>query len=123
MTDLEPKTTAAPPQELQEHRRMSKYDKAKTTEKGFFEQEFIKSYLEDKWKDELFNRDNFIFVYELHSKETNPEKMSECQAVLREFQNAIINQVDTYKALYIDFKKYPFKGSQLADGEVSGWDD
>lgn len=118
----EPKTQPQEPHEFTEFQKMGKYEKIKEGEK-FYGQPFIMNYRDDKWKVELYNRDTFLWLYELYSKETNGEKSSAYIERLKIFQNAIINQVNPYLALLIDFKKYPFKDSQVSDGEVSGWDD
>ena len=97
-----------PPNDLLEFRRLNKYEKEKISLK-LFEQGHIKTYMDDKWKAELHNRDSFLWLWEVYKTETDQARRHALENKLDQFKKVIQRQENTFQALLLDFKKYPFE--------------
>jgi len=113
----QPRNIDNPPHELVAFRTSSRAEK-KSQEEKFFQQDFIRDYLDKKWNDESYNRDTFTRLYELLQQ--NPELKSQIGTKLVQFRVAIERQQNPYQVLRINFKEYPFEGK--AEEEVD-WND
>ena len=121
-----PKPVPAPPQDLVEYRLLSKFEQFKVSEK-FNQQEHIKNYLEDKWKVELYNRDCFIWLWEVYAGkwkvELDDKKKEILEIKMSQFKKAIMKQDRTYIALKLNFDKFPFKDSSVINPAEVAWND
>lgn len=104
-----PKTTPSASLEMISYRNLTETGKIEKQKKGFFEQEFIENYLNQKWKVELYNRDSFYQLYELLAK--NPDKAHEITQKLNQFKQAILKTVTPYSVLTINFSKFEYANS------------
>lgn len=109
-----------------EFRLLTKYEQLKISDK-FHQQEHIKTYLEDKWKVELHNRDCFILLWEVYSGkcnvETDDQQRHALETKMTQFKRVIVAQDKPYPALVLDFEKYQFKVPGEIKTQNVAWDE
>lgn len=104
LVDSTPKLVPPPPPELVEYRGLSDFDKRK--EPKFWDQEFLQKYLEVKYEIEGYNRDQFLWLWDLFQIEKDEVRKAVIRRKLIEFKTAIQNTDHPLKSLRIDFSKY-----------------
>lgn len=108
--NVTPKETADPPEELAKFRTMSRKERESGGER-FYSQEHIKNYLDEKWDNERHNKDCFFWLWEGYTSVKDPGKRKVIVAKLLQFRNIMLKNQHPYRALQIDFKKYPFRSN------------
>lgn len=90
-------------------KHLTKEDRWKTSD-SFYKRDVIKLYLEKKWRAELDNESNFTFLVDMrgHLDPADQRRLEILDAHLTELAEKITGYWRPYKALQIDFKKYPF---------------
>lgn len=114
LTSLQPKELPIEPLEykqFQEWKKSDSYKKASWEERnkregGFYSQEFIKEYMEEKWRANLINRDSIMWLL----KYRNEYKPSEVEShvieqKLIQFVKFLGDQKNVFSTLRIDLKK------------------
>ena len=88
----------------------------------FYSQEFIKTYLEEKWMAERQNRDCFLRLYELLGTAEDPQERVAIIQKLSQFKRAI-ESYKPFPALYLDLSKYRFpdKNEAVVNELNNGW--
>lgn len=114
----QPKTMKAAPELLMNYRRASKDEQYKLKDKGFFIQETIKEYLDEKWIVEVYNRDSFHRLYDLLQE--NADLSYQISLKLNQFKKVILNTIHPYRALALDFDQ--FKYDENVSEQVA-WDE
>ena len=118
------------PRSMVDFQNLSNLDQLKLSEK-FYNQPIIKEYTEAKWKAELFNRDSFLWLWDVLQLETDEIKKDVINKKLLEFKKAIDLWDSPYFSLLLDFCKYGFKQDEevstvakIFNGEVQEeWDE
>jgi len=90
----------------------------------FYAQDFIKTYLEEKWRAELHNRDCFVRLFELLTAAKDAQERAAIQQKLSQFKRAIETS-KPFPALYIDLSKYKFSDchESVVNELNSGWEE
>lgn len=117
INSYQPKTVKVAPNELREFRLSSNQNRRETAEK-FFKQDFIKDYIDEKWNIEIYNRDAFYRLYELLGE--NEGLSYQIRLKLNQFKTAILQTHNPYKALGVNFRKYPY--NETVNEQVE-WDE
>ena len=120
-----PKDYPTKPDELIKFDASAEMEKRRQVDSGFWQQSVVQDYVSSKWEFELYNRSNFLRMHELLVSDepwpfgsgTDPLDKLELRRKLTEFHEKIIQTPKPYKALMIDFKKYPF--TLVEDPEVA----
>jgi len=120
---IEPRSIPKAPQEMLVFRNLSLGDRNKKSEGGasvsdnFYRQEFIKEYMDKKWRAELHNKTGFLFIWEGFIRMGKQDKKEILRAQLGKFRDAIISNDHEYIALHTDFGKYLFGGTPVGQAK------
>lgn len=98
---LSPKISPDAPGKLKEFKRMSKQHQQQEAVK-FFSQYEIKEYIDTKWRNELFNRDNYLYLIDiLHKISESDSNRQLVKNKITQFGQAIKNVENPFRALLI----------------------
>ena len=89
----------------------------------FYNQQHIMDYTDAKWKVELHNRDNFIWMWDVYETERDPAKRLALEKKMDEFVKKIVKQKNPYESLMLDFKQYKFNNPDAVKVEDVGWEE
>ena len=126
--DLTPDVVPDPPPQLVNFRALNDDIKRKTGPE-FFNQSFIKEYLENKWVAEIHNINTFQNLYDQYLK-AEGELKELLLTKLHEFKAVIKATLKPFRALWFDFRKYDLgdqddkvnKVLATFGGSVTGWE-
>ena len=121
INEYEPVEPPEPPQELMNFLNTTS-DYKRTNGKPFYSQDFIQDFLNENWKLQSTNHNNFMRLIDLLEEyRDHPTERHAIEVKILRIKSKILSYKAQIPALSIDFRKYLI--NEKADAEQVAWDE